>query len=95
MTEARAWFLYLIRCRGGSLYTGVAIDIERRLAEHRSQGPRAAKFLRGRAPLALVFAAEVGDKRRALRLERAVKRLSKPKKEALVSGRLMLEDLLS
>ncbi|RMH03313.1 MAG: GIY-YIG nuclease family protein [Planctomycetota bacterium] len=82
------WFLYLVRCGDGSLYTGVATDVERRLAEHRAG--RGARYLRGRGPLELVFAAEVGDRGRALRAERRVKRLDHAGKEALLAdpGRL-------
>ena len=76
------WHLYMVRCRDGSLYTGIASDVERRLAEHRAG--RGAKYLRGRGPIELVFRRRVGDRCRALQMERRVKRLPKSAKEALV-----------
>lgn len=76
------WHLYMIRCGDGSLYTGIAGDVARRLAEHRAG--RGAKYLRGRGPLELVFQQPAGDRAQALRMERQVKRLRKCAKEALV-----------
>lgn len=85
--------LYILRCADGALYTGIAVDVEKRLAEHES-GPRGAKYLRGRGPLQLVFVEQVGDRALASILEHRVKRLSKPQKEALIEGRGNLLDLL-
>lgn len=85
MTEvASRWQLYMVRCVDGSLYTGIATDVARRFAEH--QAGRGAKYLRGRGPLQLVYQQPAGDRSRALRLELAVKRLSKEEKEALIRG---------
>ncbi|HET6629213.1 MAG TPA: GIY-YIG nuclease family protein [Woeseiaceae bacterium] len=78
-----AWSVYVLRCRDGSLYTGIATDVARRIAEH-ARGPRGAKYLRGRGPFTLVFQAEVGDRAHATRAELALKRLPKPAKERLV-----------
>ena len=81
-----AWSVYLVRCGDGALYTGIATDVGRRLAEH-SAG-RGAKFLRGRGPLSLVFERGVADHGTALRMEYAVKQLSRQRKEALIRGDL-------
>ncbi len=81
------WFLYVVRCAGGSLYTGVTTDVGRRFAEHASGGPRAAKYLRGRSPLELAFWTRVGEKSTALSLERRFKALPRARKLALISGR--------
>lgn len=83
------WFVYVLRCGDGSLYTGISTDVARRLAEHASGGPRAAKYLRGRGPLSLAFSVGVDNKSAALALERWVKGLSKPRKELFVAGRLL------
>lgn len=80
------WQLYLVRCADGSLYTGIATDVERRFAEH--QAGKGAKYLRGRGPLQLVYRQAAGDRSQALRLERAVKALRKTDKEALACGML-------
>lgn len=82
------WFVYVLRCGDDSLYTGITTDVCRRLAEHASGGPRAAKYLRGRGPLSLAFSVRVDGKSAALALERWVKRLPKRRKEQLVAGLL-------
>jgi putative endonuclease len=74
----------MVRCRDGSLYTGIATDVARRLAEHAAPGGKGAKYLRGRGPLRLVFTRRAATRAVALRLERRVKRLPKARKEALV-----------
>ena len=84
-----SYSLYILRCGDGSLYTGIALDVARRLDEHRN-GLRGAKYLRGRAPLELVFEQAAGDRAQAQRLEHRVKRLSKSEKEALIGGDLSL-----
>lgn len=86
-----AWSVYLVRCGDGALYTGIATDVERRLAEH-SAG-RGAKYLRGRGPLSLAFERGVADRGTALRMEYAVKQLSRQRKEALVSGELAWDSI--
>jgi putative endonuclease len=80
------WSLYIIRTRGGALYTGITTDVARRFAEHQTGGPRCAKYLRGRRPLQLVFQQEIGTRSAALQAETAVKKLPKAAKEALISG---------
>ena len=90
----KSWFLYLIRCCDNSLYTGITIDLERRFAEHEAQGKKCAKYLKGKAPLTLAFTTPAGQsKSEASRLEYKIKRLSKQKKEQLVSGSISLKTL--
>lgn len=84
------WFVYLIRTSKGALYTGITRDVQRRFAEHQGGGPRAAKALRGRGPLTLVFQYPVTDKSQALKLEMQIKKWPKEKKEALITGGLGL-----
>jgi putative endonuclease len=76
--------LYLIQTAAGTLYTGVTTDVDRRFDEHCQSGKKAARFLRGKGPLTLLFSTEVGDKSAALRMEIAVKKLSREKKLKLV-----------
>ena len=79
-----SWWVYLVRCADGSLYTGIALDVDRRVALHRDG--RGAKYLRGRAPLELVARHEVGERALALRVERRIKRLPRGGKQALVAA---------
>lgn len=78
------WFVYLIRCGDGSLYTGIATDVDRRFAEQLSQGPKAAKYLRGRLPLKLIYRRKIGNRSEASKEELRIKRLRVKKKMALV-----------
>lgn len=87
------WFLYIIRCADNSLYTGITLDLERRFAEHQAQGKKCAKYLRGKAPLKLVFTTPAGDKSAASRLELRLKKRSKQIKERLISGQTTLARL--
>ncbi len=85
--------LYIVRCNSGTLYTGIATDVAKRLEEHRS-GRRGAKYLRGRGPIELVFAEVAGDRARASQLEYRVKKLPRSEKLALIDGRRDLAALL-
>ena len=76
------WSLYLLRCLDGSVYTGIATDVRRRISEHEA-GIRGAKYLRGRGPLDLLYEREVGDRSLATRLELLVKKLSRNEKDDL------------
>jgi putative endonuclease len=80
------WSVYMLRCGDGSLYTGVALDVRRRLLEHQSQGPKAAKYVRGRTPLTLVYCREVGTRSQALQEEWRLKRLSRARKEQVIAA---------
>ena len=78
------WYLYLLRCSDGSLYTGITTNVARRFAEHRENSGTGAKYLRGRRPLMLVFQKKLGSRSLALSVESKVKRLSKKRKEDLI-----------
>ena len=87
------WYVYIVRCRDGSLYTGITTDVARRLEEH--QANRGAKYLRGRNPLALVFKQRFDTRGQALRVERHIKGLSRRKKEKLIINGTGLSKLLA
>lgn len=91
-----AWYLYMLRCGDGSLYTGISSDVERRLREHRGEAGknRGAKALRGKQPLQLVYKQAVADRSEALKLEYRVKSLSRLLKEQLASGEQDLASLI-
>ena len=89
------WYLYMIRCCDSSLYTGIATDVARRFNEHAAQGKKCARYLRGKAPLELVFVAEAGTRSEASRLEALLKRASKAHKERVASGQKSLAALVT
>mgnify|MGYP001320583685 FL=1 len=86
------WSVYLVRCKDDSLYAGVALDVDRRLEEHR-EGKRGAKYLRGRAPLELVLRREIGDRSLALKVELRIKKLSRKAKENLIENPQMIDEI--
>lgn len=81
---AACWHLYLLRRADGAIYTGISTDVERRIAEHTRGGPRAARSLRARGPLSLVYRAMIGAHGTALRAEQRVKALARHDKETIV-----------
>ena len=81
MTEKK-WFLYILRCGDGSLYTGITTDVEARLAQHRAG--KGAKYTRGRGPLEVVYTEECEDHSAALKRELAVKALPREEKERMI-----------
>ncbi len=89
------WHLYMIRVKSGSLYTGITKDVDRRFAEHAEGGKKGSKYLRARRPLPLVFQQKIGNRSQALKMECAVKNLSKPVKEQVAKGNLKLDEFLN
>jgi putative endonuclease len=87
------WSLYVVRARTGELYTGIARDVARRLAEHAAG--RGAKCLRGRGPLELAYRVAVGERGLALRLERRLKGLERAEKQALLDQAPGRDDLIA
>lgn len=79
-----SYWVYILRCGDGTLYTGSTDDVERRLAAHRSG--KGAKYTRSRGPLTVVYQEELPDKSAALRRECAIKRLTRGEKLALIQG---------
>lgn len=79
----QAW-VYMIRCRDGSLYTGWTNDLDARLAAHKTG--RGARYTRAFGALSLAWAEPQPDKCAALRREAAVKKLPKAEKEALAAA---------
>ncbi len=91
--SAGNYSVYIVQCADGSLYTGIATDVERRMKEHHG-GPRGAKYLKGRGPLQLMYSADAGDRSRASQLEYHIKRMSRTDKKALIDGRIELASIL-
>lgn len=83
MTESKkGHFVYIVECRDKTLYTGYAVDVEKRLAEHNAG--KAAKYTRGRTPVTLCYVEEGGSRSWGLKRENEIKRLTRKQKLALV-----------
>ncbi|MCL2842678.1 MAG: GIY-YIG nuclease family protein [Oscillospiraceae bacterium] len=82
------YFVYILRCADGTLYTGWTTDVAARLEAHnRGQG---AKYTRGRGPSVLVYQETLPDKTAAMQREYVIKRLSRRGKLALIAGTTQL-----
>lgn len=82
MTEDKPWFVYILMCADGTLYTGITNDITKRIEKHNSG--KGAKYTRGRGPVQLAYARHMYDKSAALREEYRIKQLTKKKKLELI-----------
>ncbi len=81
------WSVYILRCADGTLYTGIAKDVDGRLARH-NDGV-GAKYTRSRLPVRLVFREEVGDHGAALRREIKIKAMAAGEKRELIANARM------
>ena len=79
-----SWTVYLLRCRDGSLYTGVTNDLTRRMALH--QTGKASAYTRSRRPVALAYHESVQGRGAALRREAAIRRLTRAQKLELCAA---------
>ena len=78
----KKWYLYVLRCGDGTLYTGITTDVQARFAQH--QAGKGAKYTRGRGPLEVVYTEDCEDHSAALKRELAVKALSREEKEKML-----------
>lgn len=83
-----AYYTYLLRCGDGSLYTGITTDLRRRLAQHRGQGGKGARYTAAHPPVGLEAAWASPGRAGASRLEYRLKALTKGEKEGLLRGRV-------
>ena len=88
MPSPRA-YVYLVRCRDDTFYIGTARDIAKRLAQH--DAGKGAKYTRSRGPVKLLWKEGPMTVSRSLRREYQLKQLTRPQKELLISGELMLK----
>lgn len=79
-----AYYVYIVECADGTLYTGITTDVERRMAEHNAG--TGAKYTKTRTPVHPVYVEECEDRSSASRREYAIKRLSRRQKEELVAA---------
>ncbi len=75
-----AWHVYILKCADGSLYTGVARDLQRRLQQHNGELVGGSRYTRGRRPVALLWSDTASDRSAAQRREAAIKKLNRADK---------------
>jgi putative endonuclease len=81
----KGWLVYVLRCRDGSLYTGITNDLPKRLVAHAAG--KASKYTRSRLPVQLAHAERRRTKSAALKREAAIKKLPRSRKDLLVCSR--------
>ncbi|MFC6669156.1 GIY-YIG nuclease family protein [Marinobacterium aestuariivivens] len=81
----QSWFVYMLRCADGSLYTGVTTDPERRLREHNDDNRLGARYTRARRPVELAWQEPQPGRGEALRREIEIKALTRRAKLALIA----------
>lgn len=79
----KAWYVYILRCKDGTLYTGSTDDVVRRAEVHNSG--KGAKYTRGRTPVEVVYAEECETYSAALKREYAIKQLTRQQKLELIN----------
>ncbi|WP_415251179.1 GIY-YIG nuclease family protein [Sulfurimonas sp.] len=80
-----AYFVYILKCSDETLYTGIATDVDRRLAEHNTS-VKGAKYTRVRRPVSLVYTEELIDRSSACKREYAIKQLKRKEKLELINA---------
>ena len=84
VADTKIWFTYILRCSDDSLYTGVALDIDKRLDQHNGIDKNGAKYTQARRPVKLVYRESAISRSEACKREYAIKSLSKQQKETLI-----------
>lgn len=83
--SACTWFVYILRCADGSLYTGITTDLTRRTRQHNDG--TASRYTRSRRPVKLVYQERKRSQSSALKREAAIKKLTRRQKSALIGSR--------
>jgi putative endonuclease len=86
------WYVYIVECLDGSLYTGITTDIERRIHEHNNT-KKGAKYTRSRRPVTLLWSKSLATQSEALLFEIQIKKLKRTKKLELISKKDSAKDL--
>jgi putative endonuclease len=86
MKRKEKYFVYILRTSGNTLYTGQTNNLEKRLSEHRGKTKKSAKYMRCFKSFSLVYSEEFKNRSEAMKRETGIKRMTKVKKEKLVSG---------
>lgn len=82
----QTWTVYIVRCADGTLYTGVAVDVAVRLAQHNGLRANGARYTRARRPVKLVYHESAANRSAACRREYHIKRMTRPEKLVLIAA---------
>ena len=84
--ENDIWQVYMVRCKDGTLYTGITNDLAKRIKAHNS-AKDGARYTRSRRPVKLVYSEEAGSKSAAAKLEYKIKKMTRAKKKKMVRAK--------
>lgn len=88
------YYIYMLRCKDDSIYTGITTDLDRRMKEHFGAGEKSAKYTRSHAALKLEAAWQTENKALASKLEYWIKQLSKAQKEILIKDDTRMDSIM-
>ena len=84
-TKKPAWYVYILECADNSLYTGITIDVERRISEHNHDNKLGAKYTRVRRPVKVVYQEKLASRSLAAKREAQIKKLKRCDKELMIN----------
>jgi putative endonuclease len=79
------WYVYIVRGADDSLYTGITVDVSRRIIEHNTSNTKGSKSLRGKRPVTIVYTEEYSSRSKATARECEIKHMSRAEKLAIIS----------
>jgi len=85
--QEKAYYIYILKCRDDTLYTGTTNEIGRRVCAHNDG--KGAKYTKGRLPVILVYSEALDSRSAALKREIAIKKLSRKKKISLIERKVL------
>lgn len=88
------YYVYMIRCKDNTIYTGITTDLQRRFNEHKTKSEKCAKYTYFHEAVSLEAAWKCEDRSMASKLECYIKRLSKKEKEQLINSKTKLSDII-
>ena len=89
------YWVYIVMCADGTLYTGVATDVARRVAEHNGEKTKGARYTSARRPVSLKYNAAFANRSAACKEEYRIKRLTRTGKDQLIAAAREQEDVAS
>lgn len=89
------FYIYIIRCKDNSLYTGITTDVKRRFSEHIKRDGKGAKYMASHDAIRIEAVWEVSTRSEALKIESRIKKLKKSQKEELIKSPLKIKDIIT
>ncbi len=83
-TKSTLWYIYILRCADKTLYTGITIDLDKRIDEHNNIKEKGARYTRGRRPVKLIYSEMAKSRSKASIREAQIKKLNRLEKEQLI-----------